>query len=123
MPESTDPRPSHPDDAQTVNERLDRLRAALGFSSTWKPHPHLGESTSRVVVWSQLELGDLYERLGCPGPITVRRSEATLGNPVFELAFSTVIEGVGTVEITTDWYPAFADRATPAVQAAMAGAA
>ncbi|MCX5239776.1 hypothetical protein OG824_31705 [Streptomyces prunicolor] len=106
MPETTDPlRLIEPPPPAVPDEQLlAKVRAALGFAHGWTPIPELGESLTRVLIWSQLELNDLYERLG--GAVAVRPVQRPLSDGVVaaeEVTLTVVVEGVGPVEVFTDW--------------------
>lgn len=82
----------------------EKVRAALGFSRTWRPNRLLGETATRMTMWSQMELNDLYERVG--GTITTRQVERTTSDgPTWtatELTVTVHVDGVGPVQISTD---------------------
>ncbi|WP_019059993.1 hypothetical protein [Streptomyces prunicolor] len=112
MPETTDPLnlvelppPAVPDE-----QLLAKVRTALGFAGHWKPVPELGESLTRVSVWSQLELNSLYERLG--GTVTIRPVQRTYCDSSVvveeEITVTVLVDGVGPVEVFTDWYEGLA---------------
>ncbi|MFI5880861.1 hypothetical protein [Streptomyces sp. NPDC051554] len=106
MPETTDPLSlvELPPPAVPDEQLLAKVRTALGFARGWTPIPELGESLTRVLIWSQLELNDLYERLG--GTVTVRPVQRPLSDGVVaaeEVTLSVVVDGVGLVEVFTDW--------------------
>ncbi|MFJ6540547.1 hypothetical protein ACIQMP_07865 [Streptomyces sp. NPDC091385] len=114
MPESTDV--PNPDPAPAL--ALATVRAALGFSTDWTPRTDIGESATHVILWSQLELNDLYERLGRPGPVALRLAEPVDSLPVLELAFTVLVDGVGPVEASAEWCPTLGGHDTPLLRAA-----
>src|SRR4051812_15478978 len=88
-------------DAATVA----KVGQALGFRSSWKPNPHLGETATYLTAWSQMELNDLFERVG--GTVTTRQVErsASDGSATWtatEVTLTVEVPGVGPVEIVTD---------------------
>lgn len=88
-------------DAATVA----KVRAALGFRPGWKPSPHLGETATYLTAWSQMELDDLFERVG--GTVTSRQVErsASDGSATWsatELILTVDVPDVGPVEVVTD---------------------
>jgi hypothetical protein len=90
----------------TFDEQLARrVRDALGLRH-WKPNAEHGETETRLLVWSQLELNDLYERVG--GTVTTRRVERTAcdGDATWlatEITLTVHVPGVGDVQAVTDW--------------------
>lgn len=94
----------------TFDEELARrVRDALGLRH-WKPNADHGETETRIVMWSQLELNDLYERVG--GTVTSRQIERTDSDGATwteeEITVTVGIPGVGRVEAVTDWYEGLA---------------
>ena len=87
-------------DAATV----EKVRAALGYRAGWKPDPHLGETATYLMVWSQNELNDLFERVG--GTVTTRQVERTASDGTTwtadEITLTVDVPGVGYVEVVTD---------------------
>jgi len=84
---------------------VEKVRVALGYRAGWKPDRHLGETATYLTVWSQMELNDLYERVG--GMVTTRQAErSTYGGEstwtATEIALTVQVPGVGPVEIVTD---------------------
>ncbi|MFD5294753.1 hypothetical protein ACFWJU_06055 [Streptomyces mutabilis] len=84
---------------------LDKVRAALGLSASWKPRPHLGETATYLTVWSQIELNALFERVG--GTVTTRQVQrSTYGGEstwtATEITLTVQVPDVGPVEIVTD---------------------
>jgi hypothetical protein len=81
-----------------------RVRAELGLSC-WRPNADHGETETRIVMWSQLELNDLYERVG--GAVTSRPVVRTASDGSTwtdeEITVTVDVPGVGPVEATTDW--------------------
>jgi hypothetical protein len=85
-------------------ELIARVRTALGLKH-WRPDAEGGETETRIVMWSQLELNDLYLRVG--GTVTSR--QVACGDRTEEEITVTVdVPGVGPVEAVTDWYEGLA---------------
>ncbi|MBL1086776.1 hypothetical protein JK359_33255 [Streptomyces actinomycinicus] len=100
----------HREPAPVFDEALAaRVQTALGLRC-WRPNAEHGETETRLVLWSQLELNDLYERVG--GTVTSRKvhREASDGAAwtAEEITVSIDVPGVGLVEATTDWYEGLA---------------
>ncbi|MGW4759556.1 hypothetical protein [Streptomyces chartreusis] len=85
---------------------LDNVRSALALSPYWTPRAEFDETQTRASVWSQLELNDVYERIG--GTVTSRHVERTDSDGIpwtaTEITLTTDVPGVGTVETFTDLY-------------------
>ena len=83
---------------------VDKVRAALGFTPGWQPDRHLGETATHLTTWSQMELNDLYERVG--GTVSARQVERSTSDgttwTATEVTVTVHVEGVGPVEISTD---------------------
>jgi hypothetical protein len=84
---------------------VEKVRVALGFRAGWQPRKHLGETETHVIVWSQVELNDVFERVG--GSVTARQVErSTSGSDTpwvaTELILTVDVPGVGPVQISTD---------------------
>jgi hypothetical protein len=83
---------------------VSKVRAALGFGPHWQPDSYLGETATRLTTWSQMELNDLYERVG--GTVTTRPVKRTSSDgttwAATEITVTVQVEGVGPVEISTD---------------------
>ncbi|CAL9367313.1 hypothetical protein [Streptomyces sp. enrichment culture] len=79
-------------------QMTDRVRAYLGYSPSWAPRTHLGETVTRLTAWDQHELNALYERVG--GTVTSR--QVTEGDTL-EITLTVQVPDVGPVEIVTDW--------------------
>jgi hypothetical protein len=99
-----------PEPAPTFDEKLiTRVRKALGLLR-WRPNPDHGETETRIVMWSQLELNDLYERVG--GTVTIQQVERTSPDgstwDAEEITVTMDVPGVGPIEATTDWYDGYA---------------
>jgi hypothetical protein len=98
------PKPE-PEPAPAFDEALiARVRTGLGLSR-WRPNPDHSETETRIVMWSQLELNDLYERVG--GTVTSQQVTRTASDGSAwteeEITVTVDVPGVGTVEATTDW--------------------
>jgi hypothetical protein len=77
----------------------------LGFRSGWQPREHLGETATRLTVWSQVELNTIFERVG--GTVTTRQAERSTSDgsstwTATEITLTVVVPDVGPVEIATD---------------------
>ncbi|MEV5447544.1 hypothetical protein AB0N23_34235 [Streptomyces sp. NPDC052644] len=82
-----------------------QVRTTLGYPAGWRPRPHLGETTTRLTVWSQHELDALYQRVG--GTVTTRQATRTTADgtttwTATEITLTVQVPGVGPVEIVTD---------------------
>jgi hypothetical protein len=82
-----------------------KVRATLGYSTSWQPDAHLGETATYLTVWSQHELNDLYLRVG--GTVTLRQVERSTSDgsstwTATEITLTIEVPGVGPVEIVTD---------------------
>ncbi|MFI5525008.1 hypothetical protein [Streptomyces platensis] len=95
---------------QTIHQHpaeITLISATLGLP-TWNPRPELGETTTRIVVWSLRELDLIHTRTG--GTVTARQIEraSSDGSPcaVIEVTVTVDVPGVGPVEVVTDWEPA-----------------
>lgn len=102
---NTPPPTPKPEPAPVFDENLiATVRTALGLTH-WRPNANHGETETRIVMWSQLELNDLYEQVG--GTVTTRRVERTTSDGATwtdeEITVTVDVPGVGPVEATTDW--------------------
>ena len=84
---------------------VEMVRVVLGYSAGWRPDAHLGETATHLTVWSQMELNDLFERVG--GTVTTRQVErSTFGGESTwtgtEITLTVQVPGVGPVEVVTD---------------------
>jgi hypothetical protein len=84
---------------------VEKVRTALGYKAGWKPDPYLGETATYLTVWSQMELNDLFLRVG--GDVStclVERSTSDGASTwtVTEITLTVHVDGVGPVEIVTD---------------------
>ncbi|MGW5173167.1 hypothetical protein ACWERY_02215 [Streptomyces sp. NPDC004082] len=82
-----------------------KVNAALGYQSNWIPRAYLGETATYRTVWSQVELNDLYLRVG--GTVTARQVErSTHGGEstwtATEITLTVQVPEVGAVKIVTD---------------------
>lgn len=89
----------------TFDEQLARrVRDALGLRH-WKPNADHGETETRLILWSQLELNDLYLRVG--GTVTSRQVERVASDGVTwtaeEITVTVDVPGVGPVQASTEW--------------------
>ena len=83
---------------------VEKVRVALGYQRGWKPNPHLGETATYLTVWSQMELNDVFERVG--GTVTTRQVERSVLHgstwTATEITLTVDVPGVGPVEVVTD---------------------
>ncbi|MFD9276876.1 hypothetical protein ACFWD7_06235 [Streptomyces mirabilis] len=82
-----------------------KVGQALGFSRGWKPNAHLGETVTRITVWSQIELNTVFERVG--GTVTTRQVERSTSDgsatwTATEITLTVQVPDVGPVEVVTD---------------------
>lgn len=82
-----------------------RVNAALGIRASWKPRAYLGETATHRVVWSQMELNEIFERVG--GTVSLRQVERSNndGEPGWtatEITLTVGVPHVGTVTVVTD---------------------
>ena len=91
--------------AEVDLEVLRRVHAALGFKRIASPRAYLGETATRMQVWSQVELNEIFERVG--GSVASRQVERSTSDgsatwTATELTLTMQVDGVGPVEIVTD---------------------
>jgi hypothetical protein len=91
--------------ARAEAERVAKVRAALGYPASWKPDPYYGETTTHLTVWSQMELNDLFERVG--GTVTSRQVERSTSDgsstwTATEVTLTVQVDSLGPVEVVTD---------------------
>lgn len=94
-----------PDPALVFDDALiANVRAALGLPH-WQPRPELGETETRILMWSQLELNDLYERVG--GTVTTAQVERVSDDGETwaeeEITLTVTVPGIGPVQAITGW--------------------
>ncbi|ELP67649.1 hypothetical protein STRTUCAR8_08576 [Streptomyces turgidiscabies Car8] len=99
------PTPDPEPEPVVFDEKLARqVRDALDLRY-WKPSAEHGETETRIILWSQLELNDLYERVG--GTVTSRQVERSISDgtkwTAEEITVTIDVPAVGPVEATTDW--------------------
>lgn len=85
--------------------KLAKVLAALGVPSTWRPRSYLGETETYLTVWSQVELNEIFERVG--GTVTTRQVERSTSDgsatwTATEITLTVTVPDVGQVEIVTD---------------------
>lgn len=101
--------------ARAEADRVARVRTALGFPNAWKPDPHLGETPTSLIAWSQMELNDLYERVG--GTVATRIVERSVLHgstwKATEITLTVDVPDVGPVKVSTDWYEEYGGRDLP----------
>ncbi|OQQ13003.1 hypothetical protein B0675_40000 [Streptomyces sp. M41(2017)] len=114
--------------AAPQRELAAKVGKALGFRGSYQPREDLGETATRHIVWSQVELNAIFERVG--GTVTARHVERSTSDGsstwmAIELILTVNVQGVGPVQVTTDLEEESAVYPTdlPVVRAAMAGAA
>ncbi|MFF7142268.1 hypothetical protein ACFZB5_13600 [Streptomyces nodosus] len=82
-----------------------RVRTGLDLLPHWRPRPELGETETRILLWSQLELNALYERAG--GTVTTAQVEHTSSDGQTwteeEITVTVDVPGVGPVQAVTGW--------------------
>lgn len=91
--------------AAPERELAAKVGKALGFRSGWQPRAYLGETATYLLVWSQMELNDLFLRVG--GTVTARQVERSTSDgsatwTATEITLTVVVPGVGPVELATD---------------------
>jgi hypothetical protein len=91
--------------AAPQRELAAKVGDALGFRSGWQPREHLGETVIRLMVWSQIELNAIFERVG--GTVTTRQAERSTSDgsstwTATEITLTVHVPDVGPVEIVTD---------------------
>jgi CheY-like chemotaxis protein len=83
---------------------VEKVRTVLGYEDGWKPSPHLGETATYLTVWSQVELNELFERVG--GTVTTRQAERSASDgttwTATELTLTVQVPDVGPVDVVTD---------------------
>lgn len=97
-----------------------KVAKALGFHTGWKPNTHLGETATRITMWTQFELNTVFERVG--GTVTSREVERTGSDGdvtwlATEITVTVTVPGVGPVELVTDWDEPTGGRDLPVIQA------
>lgn len=104
----------------TFDEALTRrVCTALGLRYG-KPRPEEDETETRLLVWSQDELNDLYERVGGTGSARIVERVLCVGDPTYlaiEITVTVDLPGIGAVEIVTDWDEESGGRDLPLMQA------
>jgi hypothetical protein len=91
--------------AAPQRELAAKVGAALGFRGGCEPRAELGESATRHIVWSQVELNDVFERVG--GTVTARRVERRTSDSsstwtATELTLTVNLPDIGAVQVSTD---------------------
>lgn len=81
-----------------------KVNAALGFRANRMPNAHLGETATYLTVWSQMELDDIFRRVG--GTVIIRQVERSASDGATwtadEITLTVDVPDVGYVEIVTD---------------------
>jgi hypothetical protein len=82
-----------------------KVGAALGFRGGCQPREDLGETATRHIVWSQMELNDVFLRVG--GTATSRQVDRSTSDgsatwTAEEITLTVHVDGVGPVEVVTD---------------------
>jgi hypothetical protein len=93
---------------------------ALGFRYGWKPRPEHGETATHISMWTQLELNDVYERVG--GTVTTRQVQRSAcgGDATWaatEITVTVDLPDIGRVEIFADWDEDTGGRDLPVMRA------
>lgn len=86
-------------------EVLAKVHAALGLKRIVSPRAYLGETATRMTVWSQMELDEIFERVGgIPTTRQVERSnhDGQASWTATEITLTVQVDGVGPVAIVTD---------------------
>lgn len=96
------------------------VRAALGLADYWRPRADLGETATRVSMWSQRELNAVYESVG--GTVTTRQvRRSTFGGEstwtATEITLTVHLPGTGSVKVFTDWDEETGGRDLPLMRA------
>lgn len=91
--------------AAPQRELAAKVGAALGFRGGCQPREDLGETATRHIVWSQVELNDVFERVG--GTVTARRVERRTSDSsstwtATELTLTVNLPDIGAVQVATD---------------------
>lgn len=82
-----------------------RVNAALGLRVNRKPNVHLGETATHRAVWSQMELNEIFERVG--GAVSLREVERSNCDgeaswAATEITLTVQVPDVGPVTVVTD---------------------
>jgi hypothetical protein len=111
--------------AAPERELVAKVGAALGFRGGYQPREDLGETATRHIVWSQVELNDVFERVG--GNVTSREVQRSTSDgssiwTAIEITLTVDVPGVGPVQVSTDLEEESAVYPTdlPVVEAALA---
>jgi hypothetical protein len=91
--------------AAPERELAAKVGQALGFRSDWQPRKHLDETATHLTAWSQVELNEIFERVG--GSVTTRQVERSTSDgsstwTATEITLTVVVPDVGPVGIATD---------------------
>ncbi|MFF2100934.1 hypothetical protein [Streptomyces sp. NPDC058202] len=91
--------------AAPQRELAAKVGAALGFRGTCQAREDLGETATRHIVWSQVELNDVFERVG--GTVTSRQVERSTSDgsstwTAIELILTVNLPDIGPVQVSTD---------------------
>ena len=91
--------------AEADPEVLAKVHAALGLKRIASPRAYLGETATYMVVWSQIELNEIFERVG--GTVTTREVERSTSDgaatwTATEITLTVQVPDVGPVEVVTD---------------------
>ncbi|MGW0920128.1 hypothetical protein ACWD3J_14060 [Streptomyces sp. NPDC002755] len=80
-----------------------KVHAVLGLKRVGQPRAYLGETATYMLVWSQIELNEIFERVG--GTVTSREAKRSTSDGTWtatELTLTVDVDGVGPVELVTD---------------------
>lgn len=82
-----------------------KVNAALGFRASLTPRAHLGETATYLMVWSQMELNELFLRVG--GTVSTRVAQRSIDDgsdawTTTEITLTVDVPEVGPVTIVTD---------------------
>ncbi|MEU1443079.1 hypothetical protein [Streptomyces mirabilis] len=91
--------------AAPQRELAAKVGQALGFRGNCQPREDLGETATRHIVWSQVELNDVFVRVG--GTVTSRQVERSTSDgsstwTATEITVTVDVPGVGPVQVSTD---------------------
>jgi hypothetical protein len=91
--------------AAPQRELAAKVGAVLGFRGGCQPREDLGETATRHIVWSQVELNDVFLRVG--GTVSTREVERSTSDgsstwTATEITLTVQVSDVGPVDIVTD---------------------
>ncbi|MEU6661236.1 hypothetical protein [Streptomyces sp. NPDC046821] len=121
MTNGTDQKPRA--EAPPASETFDRaalVARALGFRNGLKPNESLGDSLTRLTVWTQHELNAIYIRAG--GTLTTRPVQRSTHDgestwSATEITLTVHVPSIGDVQVVTDWDEECGGRDLPVMRA------